>query len=330
MARGGNINRRSLLRGAALAATAIGMPVAVTSCSKSSSSGGGGFPTRSITLTVQAAAGGGSDLASRSIAKVLEKELGRSFVVENRPGASGSIAVKYVSHQKPDGYHIGFCPVELAMFDYMGYGIKPDSVELLGQIMNQPATIAVPTNSPYKDLKGLMNAAKTTKITVANSGAGSSWEACTKMLGQLGGVQFSPVPFDGGAPAVTAAMGGKVNAVIAGVGETKTGVDAGKLRVLAIFSEKPHPEPAFAKIPTGKSQGYDLVFGSWGGLYAPKGLPADVKTKLENAIQKAAKDPAYTKPITQSGTLVVYRNSADFTKFVNSEYQRFGKVLGKS
>ena len=124
-------------------------------------------------------------------------------------------------------------------------------------------------------------------------------------------------------------MGAKVNAVIAGVGETRTGVEAGKLRVLAIFTDEPHPDPAFAKIPTGKSQGYDLEFGAWGGLYAPKGLPAEVKSKLEDAIKKAVKDPAYTKPITQSGTLVVYKSGADFSTFVQSEYDRFGKVLGK-
>ena len=105
-------------------------------------------------------------------------------VIPNRPGASGSIAVKYVSGLKPDGYHIGFTPVALAMFTHLGYDVAPDSVELLAEIMNQPGTIAVPMDSPYKTLKDLMGAAKTKKITVANSGAGSSWEAATKLLGR--------------------------------------------------------------------------------------------------------------------------------------------------
>jgi tripartite-type tricarboxylate transporter receptor subunit TctC len=312
------------------ATTAVGVGVVLAGCSASGGTGKNGgdapaYPTHDITLTVQAAPGGGSDMASRTIAKVLEKDLGVSIIVENRPGASGSVAVKYVSGLKPDGYHIGFTPVELAMFDHLGYDVPPDSVELLAEIMNQPGTIAVPADSPYKDLKSLMEAAKTKKITVSNSGAGSSWEAATKILGQLGGVDFTRVPFDGGAPAVTAAMGGKVDAVVAGAGETHPGVASGKLRVLAIFSQQPHP--IFSDIPTAKSLGYDMEFGSWGGLYAPKGLPANVKKTLEDAIAKAVKSPGFTDPISKTGTIVTYKNAADFTTFVDSEYVRFGKVL---
>lgn len=324
-----NNNRRSVVTRALAITATVGMAVALAGCSGGGGGGGGAdapdYPTRDITLTVQAAPGGGSDLASRTIAKVMEKELGVSIVVENRPGASGSLAVKYVAGLKPDGYHIGFTPVELAMFEHLGYDVPPDSVELLAEIMNQPGTIAVPTDSPYKDLKSLMEAAKTKKITVSNSGAGSSWEAATKILGQLGGVEFTPVPFDGGAPAVTAAMGGKVDAVVAGAGETHAGVDGGQLRVLAIFSPEPHP--VFTDIPTAKSQGYDMDFGSWGGLYAPKGLPDNVKKTLEDAIAKAVKSDDFVKPISATGTIVTYKDAADFTKFVDSEYDRFGKAL---
>jgi tripartite-type tricarboxylate transporter receptor subunit TctC len=330
-----NRNGKGAVRALAVAA-AVGMAVAMSACasgggggsssgSSGDSGGGSDYPNQDITLTVQAAAGGGSDLASRTIAKVLEKELGVSIIVENRPGASGSLAVKYVSGLKPDGYHLGFTPVELAMFDHLGYDVAPDSVQLLGQIMNQPGTIAVPKDSPYKDLKSLMEAAKTKKITVANSGAGSSWEAATKLLGETGGVEFTPVPFDGGAPAVTAAMGGKVDAVVAGAGETHTGADSGDLRVLAIFSEEPHP--VFKDIPTAKSEGYDIDFGAWGGLYTPKGLPDDVAKTLEDAIAKAVKDPAFVDPISATGTIVTYKSADDFTAFVQDEYDRFGKVL---
>lgn len=326
-------NRMSMFkRGLAVTAT-VGIAVALTGCSTSGSASdvdstgaaAPDYPTRDITLTVQAAPGGGSDLASRTIAKVLEKELGVSIVVENRPGASGSLAVKYVSGLEPDGYHIGFTPVELAMFDHLGFDVSPDSVELLGEIMNQPGTIAVPTDSPYKDLKSLIDAAKTQKITVSNSGAGSSWEAATKILADLGDVEFTPVPFDGGAPAVTAAMGDKVDAVVAGAGETHTGVASGKLRVLAIFSPEPHP--VFTDIPTAKSQGYDMDFGAWGGLYAPKGLPANVKKTLEDAIAKSVESPDFTDVISPTGTIVLYKDAADFTTFVDAEYDRFGTVL---
>ena len=212
------------------------------------------------------------------------------------------------------------------MFKHLGINVVPSDIDFLGEIMIQPGTIAVPSSSPYKSLKDLMEAAKTKDLTVSNSGAGSSWEAATKLLGKTGGVTFKPVPFDGGAPAVTAAMGGKVDAVIAGAGETHSGVESGKLRVLAVFSSDPHP--LFSDIPTAKSQGYDLDFGAWGGLYAPKGLPSNVKADLEEAVKKAAQSPDFTNVISPTGTVPQYKSAADFTAFVNQEYARFGEVLG--
>lgn len=318
---------KSLILKAGAITTAMGLAVSMSACSNAGKTNSAdSYPTKNITLTVQAAAGGGSDLASRAIAKVMEKELGQSIVVENRPGASGSTAIKYVAGEKPDGYHIGFVPVEIAMFKHLGIDVSPDSINFLGEIMTQPGTIAVPTSSPYKTLKQFMTAAKTKKLTVANSGAGSSWEAATKLLGKTGGVTFKPVPFDGGAPAVTAAMGKKVDAVVAGAGETHAGVENGKLRVLAVFRDQAHPE--FPKIPTAKSQGYDLDFGAWGGLYAPKGLPDGVQKKLEAAIKKAAASPKFKKVITPTGTIPLYKNGADFTSYVDQQYKQFGTVLG--
>lgn len=323
-------NRNNFPRQALAITAAASVAFALSGCGGSGTSetksADSKFPAENITLTVQAAAGGGSDLASRAIAKVMEKDLGVSVVVENRPGASGSTAIKYVAGQDPDGYHIGFVPVEIAMFDHLGLKVPPSSIDYLGEIMIQPGTIAVPVDSPYKTLTELMAAAKTKQLTVANSGAGSAWEVATKLLGDMGGVTFTPVPFDGGAPAVTAAMGAKVDAVVAGSGETHTGAESGKLRVLAIFSPEAHP--VFTDIPTAKSEGIDLTFGGWGGIYAPKGLPADVKATLEKAVKDAAQSPAFTDVVTPNGTVPEYKSSADFTTMVNSEYQRFGKVLG--
>lgn len=309
--------------------TVVGVALTLGGCASSSAADGSSdvFPSQDITLTVQAAAGGGSDLASRAMASVLEKDLGVSVIVENRPGASGSLAVKHVAGQDADGYHIGFVPVEIAMYEHLGIDVSPESVDLLGQILIQPGTIAVPVDSPYKTLGDLMTAAKTETLTVANSGAGSAWEAATKLLGKAGGVEFTLVPFDGGAPAVTAAMGNKVDAVVAGAGETHPGVENGQLRVLAIFTDEPHP--IFTEIPTAASEGFELEFGSWGGIYAPKGIPADIKATLEAAVEKAAQSPAFTDVITPTGTLAEYKNAADWTEFVGLEYARFGDVLGK-
>jgi tripartite-type tricarboxylate transporter receptor subunit TctC len=312
---------------AVTASAAVALALAGCSGGGSSSSQGGSsnYPTKPITFTVQAAAGGGSDTTSRAIASVMEDKLGGNIVVQNKPGASGSIAVASVSKMEPDGYNIGFCPIECSFFDLAGYDVKPSSVEYLGQIMNDVGTIAVSSDSPYKSLQDLVAAAKTKKITVGNSGAGSSWELASKILAKKAGVTFSPVPFDGAAPAVTAAMGGKIDAVVAGEAETRSGAQNGKLRVLAIFSGT--KSQFFPQIPTAKSQGYDVEFGSWGGIYAPKGLPSDVKKTLESAIAKSVKDPAFADPMKKAGITVTYKNANDFTKFVMSEHQMFAKIM---
>jgi tripartite-type tricarboxylate transporter receptor subunit TctC len=121
-------------------------------------------------------------------------------------------------------------------------------------------------------------------------------------------------------------MGGKVDAVAAGEAETRSGAKAGKLRVLAIFSSD--KSQFFPDIPTAKSQGFDIDFGSWGGIYAPKGLPAPVAQKLESAIEKAVKDPAFADPMRNAGITVIYKDSKDFTDYVMAQHKAFESVLG--
>lgn len=284
------------------------------------------YPTKTITFTVQAAPGGGSDAASRAIANVLEGILGVSIVVENRPGAAGSIAVNYVSEQPADGYHIGFCPVECAYFDIAGYNVSYNDVQFIAQIMSDIGSIAVPVDSPYQDLGDLIAAAKQGKVTVANAGAGSVWQVMTSALAKEAGVKFTLVPFNGSAPAVTAAMGGQVDAVAAGIAETHPGAESGRLRVLAVFSEQ--PSKLFPNVPTAKSLGYNLQFSGWGGIYGPKGMPKEVVHILEKAIQKAVHDPAYAKPMHNAGISTIYKDSADFTAFVKAQHDVFASILG--
>ena len=284
------------------------------------------FPEKDINYIVQAAAGGGSDLSSRALAAEMETIVGKSIIVENRPGASGSTAMQYVADAEPDGYTIGFSPVEISFLQYIGFGIDPANYDFLGQIMFSPGVIAVPADSPYETLEDLLDAAQDTPLTVANSGAGSIWEAATIALAEDSGAKLTPVPFDGGAPAVGAALGSQVDAVVAGAGETVTAHSDGTLRVLALFNDEEHP--LLTGVPTAEAEGYDLLFGGWGGVYAPKGLPKDVKATLEDAIAEAAQSDSFAKTINPSGALVDYKTAEEFTAFVDSEAKRFSTLLG--
>ncbi|WP_277209145.1 tripartite tricarboxylate transporter substrate binding protein [Isoptericola croceus] len=322
------MNRRSthlITAGAAVAATAL----ALSACSGGQSEGGGDadYPSDDVTLIVQAAAGGGSDLTSRALSNELEPILDTSIVVENRPGASGSTAMQYVADQEPDGYTIGFVPVEIAMLGHQEFDVDPADYDFLGQLMLAPGVLVVPADSPYETLDGFIEGAKSEPVSVANSGAGGIWEAAALGLADATGAQITPVPFDGGAPTVAAAIGDQVDAAVAGSGEVSAAVAEGQVKALAIFHSERHPD--LPDTPTAAEEGYDdLEFGGWGGIYAPAGLPDDVRSTLESAIEEAATSDGFVDTITASGALAVYKSSDEFADFVSAEYDRFGPILG--
>lgn len=330
------MNQQQWRSRAALAASGAALLLGVAACSPTGTTGGstGGdpsatasnYPENDITFIVQAAAGGGSDLSSRALAAEMEGILGTSIVVENRPGASGTVAFEYVRGQEPDGYTIGFAPVEIAMVQYLGFDITPDEFDFLGQIMFSPGVIAVPASSEIQTLDDLIEASKARPLTVANSGAGSIWEAATLGLADATGADLQPVPFDGGAPAVAAALGSQVDAVVAGAGETVGASNDGTLRVLALFNDEEHP--LLEGVPTAQSEGYDLQFGGWGGIYAPKGLPDGVRTALADAVAEAAQSDGFTNAITPSGALPTYKSPEEFIDYIDSESARFSTLLG--
>lgn len=319
-------SRDSVVRRSITIAAAVTLTAGLAACGDSGGDDSA-FPDGDINFIVQAAAGGGSDMSSRALAAEMEEILGVSIIVENRPGASGSTAMQYVADQDPDGYTIGFVPVEIAMLAHQGFDVEPDNHDFLGQIMLGPGVIAVPADSEAETLDDLIAMGSERALTFANSGAGSIWEAGAVAFGEQTGAQVQPVPFDGGAPAVAAAMGGQVDAVVAGAGETAAAHDDGTLRVLALLHDEEHP--LLDGVPTAPSLGYDeLQFGGWGGVYAPADLPDEVRDVLADAVEQAAKSDGFADAITPSGSLTVYKSPEEFTEFVNSEYERFASLLG--
>lgn len=288
------------------------------------------YPSKDIHLIVHAAAGGASDMTARALATELEKDLGRSIVVENRPGASGSTAMKFLASAEPDGYTLGYLPVEVSMLGHRGYEVKPGNYTMLGQVVNVPAVVVVPADSPNKSLDDLIKAAKSKpdEVSVANSGPGSIWEAATTLLGNQAGVGFKPVPFDGGAPAVAAAAGDKVDAAVAGVSEVAPSVKDGRVRALAVLDAERSKE--LPDVPTGKEEGHDITVGGWGGIGAPAGLPQPVAQRLRDAVSKAAQAPGFTQTLTNAGAVPTYRSAEEFASFAEEEYTRFADVLQPS
>jgi len=284
------------------------------------------FPEKDLRLIIQANPGGGSDLSSRALATELEKILDVSVIPENMPGAAGALAMEYVGSQPADGYVIGFAPVEIAMLNTtQGANVLPENFTMLGQIMLAPGVITVGANSDVQTLDDLVTKANAGGVTVANSGAGSIWEAATRGIAAEAGGTFTPVAYDGGATAVAAAASGETDAAVSGLGEALAQGDA--VRILAVMHDERHPDAP--DVPTTEEAiGSEIVFGGWGGIYAPKGLPDDVKEVLEKAVKEAVDSDGYQKFQKDAGNLVVYRDSAAWTDFVNEQFTTFKQLLG--
>ncbi|MER7445378.1 tripartite tricarboxylate transporter substrate binding protein [Microbacterium sp. NPDC097977] len=320
--------RMRITRAAAAIAAVAATALVLSACTKveEGEDAASAFPENDIRLIIQANPGGGSDLSSRALATELEGILGVSVIPENMPGAAGALAMEYVGAQDPDGYVIGFAPVEIAMLNTtQSANVLPDDFDLLGQIMLAPGVITVGANSGIESLEDLVDRAKSGAVTVANSGAGSIWEAATIGLGDATDATFSPVPYDGGATAVAAAASGETVAAVSGLGEALAQGEA--VRILGVMNDERHPDAE--DVPTvDEAIGEDVVFGGWGGIYAPKGLPDDVKSELESAVKQAVDSDGYQTFQKDAGNLVVYRDSAEWTTFVNEQFDLFKDLLG--
>ncbi|MEM1484431.1 tripartite tricarboxylate transporter substrate binding protein [Oscillospiraceae bacterium PP1C4] len=288
------------------------------------------FPEREITIVVPFNAGGASDMTARIIAKGMEAELGKPVIVVNKSGGSGGVGMSFVAGSAPDGYTMSYIPVELVMHKTLKLSdLEPTTFDYVGQTTIVPSAVTVPADAPYNTIQEFIDYAKAHpgEIRVGNSGAGSIWHIAASALEQNLSIDFNHIPFEGAAPAVTALMGKHIEAVTVNSGEVKAGVEAGKLKILAVMT--PERDPAFPDVPTLKESGVDVVFSGWGGFAVPKGTPKEALDVLSAALEKAASTDEFKKFIAERGMIVSYRNSADFTKFVDDQYVFFNDLLSK-
>ena len=287
-----------------------------------------GFPTKQINLIIQAAPGGESDSTGRLIAQTMEQKLGVPVVCSNKTGASGAVAFQYVRSQAADGYTIGICPAEITMVHSLGYSdVVPDDMDFLGGACETPSAIIVSAKAPYNTLQEFVDYCKENPGTVVSgtSGAGSTMHIGSEVFAREAGVQFSYVPFDGSGPAITALMGGHVDLAVIGVLGAVAGVESGDLKVLAILGEE--RSPVLPDVPTASEEGIEAYYSTWVGLYAPKGLPADVKDTLEAAVKEGVEGAPYVEFTESKGLTRKYRDAAEFTEFVNENFAMYEELI---
>lgn len=298
----------------ALAALSAGLVLAACGGGSDTASGTGSdtgagsvaaasYPEQRIRLIVPYTAGGPTDIAARTIAQYMEKELGESVLVENKPGASGATAYQELIAAKPDGYTLSMFALPTAVLNYLtnDVGYTRESFIPVGSVTRVPSAIVVPASSPYQSAKELFEDAKANpgKVTVATPGATNTHAAETRRITKEYGIPLTVVPFNGNSEVQTALLGGNVSAGFVNVSQDLLpAIESGKLRALAVGTEE---RLDYVDAPTLVELGYPELTQSTTtfGVVAPKGTPEEVVSTLEATLQGALKEPSVVEKLDE-------------------------------
>jgi tripartite-type tricarboxylate transporter receptor subunit TctC len=286
------------------------------------------FPTKEVQILIPWAAGGATDLIFRALAASSGKYLGKAVVVVNRPGGGGAVGYTEGMQAKPDGYTLVTAVTPLTILPHqVSTSFTYKNFEPIINVVDDPSMFQVRADSPWKTLKEFLDYAKKNPgaITVGNAGAGGGVHLVALAFERAGGVKFNHIPFAGGGPAVTAILGAHVNAVSVSPPEGISHVQAGKLRIIALFSAK--RMEAFPNVPTVSEQGINFVMGMWRGLAAPKGTPPDVLKKLHDAFKQGMEDPAFLKAAKDMTVNLAYLGPEDLGKLMAEHHEVYGKLV---
>ena len=301
-----------------------------------------GYPgSKPITIVVPFTAGGPTDLVARQLGETMRKTMGggANFVVENAAGAGGTIGATKVARAAPDGhtlllFHIGMAATP-ALYKKLAY--KPlEDFEFLGMVNEVPMVLVGKPQlaaNTYRDFEAYIKA-NAGKLNMAHAGLGSASHLCSLMWQSAvkANEAMTTIPFSGTAPAMNALLGGQVDLMCDQTTNTTQQIETGRVKAFAVTTAKPLSKHKLLKdYPTLNEmglKGFDLTI--WHGLYAPKGTPAPVLKKLNDALQAALKDPEFIKKQEGLGAVVVADKRvepAEHKKFVESEIAKWGVVI---
>ncbi len=286
------------------------------------------YPGKEITIIVGWAPGGGTDLIARFMGDLMEKDLGKPVVVVNKPGGGGLVSFNQLASAQPDGYTLGVITTSVVLHKYSASSyVDWKKFSPIALHNYDPAGFTVKIDAPWKTLKDALDYAKTNpaKMRISNSGPGAIWHVAAAMLGNLTGVQFTHVPYGGGNPAAVAVAGGHVEATTVSPAEVAPLVKGGKLRILAIASER--RDPLFPDVPTIKESGVDFAFGTWRCLAAPQYTPKEIISKLENSVKKAVNNPKFKDFMEKNGFGQAYRGPAESVATMAQNEKDFERIV---
>ena len=290
------------------------------------------FPSRTVTLTVGFAPGGGTDTAARIVAKKLSENIGQTVVVENKAGAGGNIAAEHIATSPPDGYTIhltsvGPMTVAPAMVKDLRYDAKKDIAPItMGMIF--PNVFVVQPTSPAKNLREFVALAKSKpgQLTYASSGIGGAAHLSGELFKQRAGVDLVHVPYKGGGPAMTDMLGGRVDMYPAVPSTADQHVKAGKIRAIATTGSA--RLPTLPDVPTVAEQGFPgFEATNWYAFVAPGKTPNDILDFWNRELVKVLKDPAVNAELAKHGLYPAPGTRQELAQYIDRETQKWGKVV---
>ena len=287
------------------------------------------YPSQNITVMVAFPAGGLADIIARLVSTKLEGRLKQSVVVENRGGAGGNIAAKAVVNSAPDGYTLLATTSGLAanLTASKNRGFEQSDLRPIAFVAISPDVIAVHPSDPAKDLKEFIANAKEKSFTYGSAGAGTGPQIGAEYFFQeVAKVKYVHVPFQGGAPAITATLGNHVDALVLTLPPVVPQIVQGKLRGLGVASEKRNS--AIPDVPTYGEMGYPGVYsGSWVAFFAPAKTPDAVVSKLNSEINALMAEPDSLEKLKQNGFDPVVKDVAGSEAYYKSEVASWGKMV---
>jgi tripartite-type tricarboxylate transporter receptor subunit TctC len=294
------------------------------------------YPSKPISMIVAFPPGGVAELVGRPLAASMEKTLGQPVLIINRPGAGGAVGTTAAAKAAPDGYTILMTLSSISIFPVSDpMQGKPAPYQIsdfmpIALVTADPTVLVVRADSPYKTIQDFVAAAKANpgKINYSSSGIFGTLHVAMEMFAGAAGIHLFHVPYQGGGPAVTALLGGQVQALASGPAAAMGQIQAGKMRALAGWGAK--RLDLMPELPTFMELGYkDVEFYIWSGVVAPAAIPPNVQHKLRAAVRAAVADPQFVQAMAKVRTPISYLDAPQFKDFWVADAARLTKAVHK-
>jgi tripartite-type tricarboxylate transporter receptor subunit TctC len=321
------LTRRDVLRVAAAGAAVAGVPFAHAQSA--------GWPTKPVNVIVPFPAGGGTDAFARPLAAQFAKQTGRQLIIDNKGGAGGTVGATLASRAAPDGYNFFMGAVHHTIaphiYPRLDYDLQKDLIPI-SLVARVPQVIVVnPQRIPAKDFKEFLALVKANpgKYNYASAGNGTSHHLAGELFKLQTKTFITHIPYRGAGPALQDLITGSADLMFDGLGSSAGHIKGGRIKALMVAGDKRNA--AFPDIPSAKEVGLpDYNVTSWYGIWAPKGTPADVQTRMADEIRKAMASEELKTVWANQGAEFPNMTQPQFAAFIDSEIKRWGQVVKAS